>query len=549
MMNCPNCHQEIRPNAKFCPHCGHKIEAAPAPPPPARPVAPPQTELVRPRPDPAPPPVPPAPVYRPPVYNPPAANQPAPAAPLAPPVAEQPPAHRRRLPGWPVWAGLAAVLLLALGAVWFFFLRGGGTAAGAPAGDRALYTLTEDAYSGIVGESVGVLGRDGDQSELAFDRDGVWVSFGLGDSYTDVAPNGRLVAINRSNGDGTVELSLVAADGGAEVFAAGNSLWANTRNFAADSSAYAYTRRDDSDDEETYTLVVVDGDGEVIGQWADLVFAGFFSDGNRLLAVRLDDEGLVNDLVTVTLPDGQPQRVAALDESTGSVAPFVYNDTIYYWLDDELRRVDANGENGETVYRAGSDMPLVYVVPGLDRLLILEHPESSGVGDLYAVEPDGSDRVRLDEAVTDDPGDGGSNGVAFAAARGRLAYATADEDGLSLHIINADGSERRRLIADQQWLVFAFSPDGRQLAYIAGETAGLGGQLYTVELPDGDPARLARDAWSFLFSGDRLLYTALDGAEGGDPESTVHSITPDGNEDEILFGPEDGFVRFVSPVR
>ena len=97
--------------------------------------------------------------------------------------------------------------------------------------------------------------------------------------------------------------------------------------------------------------------------------------------------------------------------------------------------------------------------------------------------------------------------------------------------------------------MFAFSPDGRQLAYIAGETAGLGGQLYTVELPDGDPARLARDAWSFLFSGDRLLYTALDGAEGGDPESTVHSITPDGNEDEILFGPEDGFVRFVSPVR
>ena len=32
MMNCPNCQQEIRPNAKFCPHCGHNIEAAPPPP-------------------------------------------------------------------------------------------------------------------------------------------------------------------------------------------------------------------------------------------------------------------------------------------------------------------------------------------------------------------------------------------------------------------------------------------------------------------------------------------------------------------------------------
>jgi hypothetical protein len=73
--------------------------------------------------------------------------------------------------------------------------------------------------------------------------------------------------------------------------------------------------------------------------------------------------------------------------------------------------------------------------------------------------------------------------------------------------------------------------------------------LYVVDLPDGDPERLARDAWSFSFSGDRLLYSALDGAESSDPESTVHSITLDGNEDEILFGPENGYLRFISPVR
>ena len=63
---------------------------------------------------------------------------------------------------------------------------------------------------------------------------------------------------------------------------------------------------------------------------------------------------------------------------------------------------------------------------------------------------------------------------------------------------------------DQQWLVFAFAPDGRQLAYITGDTTALGGELYVVDLPDGDPERLARDAWSFSFSGDRLLYSALD---------------------------------------
>ena len=545
-MNCPNCHNQIRPEARFCPHCGHKI----TPPSPAPPPSPQKTQLVTPRPDalppPAQPPTPP-PVYRPPVYQPPS----GPTPPYTPPAAAQPPAKRRlSLPGWPVLAGLAVVLLLALGAVWFFFLRGGGAAAGAPQGDRVLYTITETAFSGIVGESVGVLSRDGDQSELAFDRDGVWVMYTVDDNYVDVAPNGRLVAIQRSDADGRSEMGLVAADGGAEVHAAGRTLWAGTRSFASDSSAYAYTRREDSDDsEETYTLVAVDGDGEVIGQWADLVFAGFFDDGRRILAMRLDDEGLISDLVTVALPDGQPQRVAGLDESTGAVAPFVYDDAVYYWFDDELRRVDANGENGETVYRAESDTPTAFVVPGLDKLLILEQPESSNWGDLYAVEPDGSDRDRLDEAVSIDPGDGGSIGVAFAAAGGRLAYATVDDGGLSLNVINADGSERRRLATDQQWLVFAFSPDGRQLAYIAGDIASLGGELYVVELPDGDPDRLVRDAWSFIVSGDRLLYTALDGADGSDPESTVHSITLDGNGDEILFGPENGYLRFVSPVR
>ncbi len=548
-MNCPNCHNQIRPDAKFCPHCGHKLVAV-APPPP---VSSQKTQLVTPRPDATPPPPSqtPPPVYRPPVYQPPAGpNAPGPNPVYAPPAPVQPPAQRRlRLPGWPVLAGLAAVLLLALGAVWFFFLRGGGAAAGAPEGDRILYAITETAYSGVVGESVGVLSRDGGQSELAFDRDGVWVSFSLGDNYMGVAPNGRLVAIQRYDSDGTAETSLVAADGGAELYAAGSTLWANARNFAPDSSAYAYTRRDDSDDEESYTLVAVDGNGEVIGQWADLVFAGFFADGQRILAMRLDEEGLINDLVTVALPDGQPQRVAGLEESTGEVAPFVYDDVIYYRFDDELRRVDASGENGETVYRFESDVPTVYVVPGLDKLLVMEHPESSSWGDLYAVEPDGSDRIRLDEAVSTSPGSGGSNGVAFAAAGGRLVYATDDDGGLSLNIINADGSERRRLTTDQQWLVFAFAPDGRQLAYITGDTTALGGELYVVDLPDGDPERLARDAWSFSFSGDRLLYSALDGAESSDPESTVHSITLDGNEDEILFGPENGYLRFISPVR
>ncbi len=70
-----------------------------------------------------------------------------------------------------------------------------------------------------------------------------------------------------------------------------------------------------------------------------------------------------------------------------------------------------------------------------------------------------------------------------------------------------------------------------------------------MELPDGDPIRLARNTWSLMYSGNRLLYTSVTGAEEDDPESSVLSVTYDGDAEEAIFGPEDGLIRLISPVR
>lgn len=531
-MKCPNCYNEIRDGAKFCPHCGHKI------------VGSQPTQLVRPRADQPPPPVytPPAapPRQPPPVYTPP--GGPAAGGPVA---AKQP---RSRQLSWPILAVAAAVLLLALGALWFFFLRSGGATAGVPQGDRVLYGITETADVGTLSKAVGVLSRDGDQTELAFDRDGIFVLETLADPYLSISPNGRQVSLYRSTDDG-MEMAVVSTEGGAEAFSDPGAVFAGTRAFAPDSSAYAFTRAEETDGEERYTLVVVDAEGEPVGEWPDLVFSGFFSNGDRVLALRLDDEGLISDLVTVTLPDGQPERVASIDDSTGSLDPFIFDDYVYYNHDDELRRVDANGENATTIYRFQGELTNVMTVPGFDRLLVMEQSESTSFGDLYVLEPDGGDRVRLDEDVYDDPGDGGSIGSGVIAAGDRLAYTTVDGDALTLYVVNADGSDRRRLAEERAWLVFAFSPDGSRLAYIAGADYGQPGDLYVAELPDGEPVRLSRDAWSLIFSGDRLLYSTAEDTDTDSPESAVHSVTYDGDEDEIIFGPEDGLIRLISPAR
>ncbi len=549
-MKCPNCYNDVRDTAKFCPHCGHEMTAAQKPP--AQDSAAQKTQLVRPRADqPAPPPPLPAPpppappAYKPPVYTPPV-GAPGPVA--VPPAQAQPTRRGLRLPAWPLLAGLGVVLVLGLAALWFLFLRGGGAAAGMPAGDRVLYVV-QDSPGDFGSSVVAALDSEGESAEIAFDRDGLWMGWTPAGYVNGVSLDGRLALIYASGAEPRI---ITTASGQERLQLENFQQYSFARHFSPDSDTVAYTSVTvDEDNAERIELVAADAEGQEIGRWADLAFAGFFSDSGRVLAARVDNDGLISDLVTVELPDGEPQRVASLDNSTDDVAPFVFGDRVYYRLDDELRRADSNGENVETIYRFESDRPLVILLPGLDRLLILERSEDSDYGDLYVLAPDGSDRARLDEDVALYPFRDGPPGPSLAYAGGRLAYATIDRDSelVTLQVINIDSSDRRRLVDDQLWLNFGFSPDGRRLAYLAGERAFTSGNLYVVEMPEGEPARLARDAWSFAFVGDRLLYSVLDGLQDNDPESVVHRATVEGDDDEVIYGPEDGAIQFLTLVR
>ena len=543
-MQCPNCYNEVRDTAKFCPTCGHRI------------TPPHATEVVRP---PSSGGAPGSPAQNPPGYTPPPYTPPPYTPPPFEPAVYTPPAgppravaSRRRL-GWPVVAGLAAVVVLAAAAVWFFFLRGGGSSTAVPQGNRILYGVAESADNRVVFESVSVMNRDGsDRSELAFDRDQMAVPANATDAYAGISPDGRRLALYRGGNNG-VELVMMPTDSGAELLNDPDNLWTATdeqpltRGFAPDGSAFAYTQV--NEDEDVAALVVVDPDGAEVARWPDLVFDGFFDDSERLLARRLDEDGNVVEVVTVSLPDGQPQRVVTASDDMTETAPFVFEDHVYFLSEGRLQRVDANGDNLTTIFRFDGEAPVARAVPGYDRLVVLDRAGPGSSGELFIVDTDGENRVRLGESYFVDDLDCVVCGQSLIAGDDHVAYVTSTNDGFSLYVAEGDGSDRRRLIEDREWVAFRFSPDGRHLAFIAGYNAYTGGDLYTVELPDGEPERVTGDVWSLEFAGDRLLYTTADDVDTGSPESAIHSMSVPEGEHEIIFGPEEGLIHLISPVR
>lgn len=547
-MKCPHCQNDVRDTARFCPSCGKKIEVSKA------------TEIIRPKPGGelpgGPPPyVPPAsvtpPAYTPPPYTPPGGAPSAYNAPsgygAAQPVPPAPAARTaRRLP-WPLLGVAAVVLLLGGAAVWFFLPRGGGGAA-VPAGDRLLMSVSPDGL--YADEALAAIAPDGaDYQEVAFDRDGLDALTYLENPNAFVARDGKWLAMTRQTKDDW-ELSLAPTDGGVELF--NDADYQTPAAFAPDSSAFAYTRVsvDDNTGDETISLIVVNREGSEIVSRPNLVFADFF-DGDRLLAAQTDEEGLFSHLVTLDLPNGEPQVVVDLADSTGDVQPFVLDDAIYYQHDDELRRVDAAGENMATVYRFESDSPYVMRLPGEnDHLFIFERFTDELMGELMVITLPEGDRTRLDDEAAILPAEGGPLSPALALSGGdQIAYATGGAGDRSLYVANLDGSDRRRVASDMAWVNFGFAPDGGHLAYVAGENLYGTGDLYVMELPDGNATRIDDGVWSFLVADGRVYYTTVDDPQSDSAESVVRRAALNGEDNESIHGPEDGLLTLLSPVR
>ena len=124
-----------------------------------------------------------------------------------------------------------------------------------------------------------------------------------------------------------------------------------------------------------------------------------------------------------------------------------------------------------TVYRRPSDGAVVATPTTDDGSLspdgVLSYSEENGV--LSISRADGSDR----RAVAKAPG-GFFGGETWSPDSSELAYTIADRAGFALEIVNADGSDRRRLFVGVAGFPVSWSPDSRRVAF----GAQLGGKLW-----------------------------------------------------------------------
>jgi Tol biopolymer transport system component len=513
-MKCANCQSDLTPNARFCGVCGAPVVAAAGPGADAGATAVPET--------------------------------------ARPPITRGPTTRGAANRRWYMIGGaiLALVLCLAMAAVTIFAVVPRVTARS----QLILYAVNDEGF-GFGANSLMVMGPDGRNNlELIRNRNGFWLWNDHSAAKSFIAPNGRwLAAMERAGQSGELELTVYAVDSAAPLLThrLGPSMPIGV-GFSPDSRYFAYTSHDSRRTETT--LHIVDQQGSEIMAVPDVVFSDFFPDSRRILGIQLDDEGLFDWLVWVDVASGQVNRITSLSDSSGWVRPLIAADgrKVYFYSDDELLVVEVGGGASQRVYTFESQNSATFFSPAGSHLAIYDQfSNSDRVGELRLVTTANKSSARIDRDVNlnlRSRAHLAERTVDFSANGRHIAYLTGDVGDLALYVNGLDGRDRKRISNGNYWLVFAFSPDSRQIAYVEGRDQNEPGSLYVSNIDGSNRQRLDTDVWSFRWSPDgrSLVYSKISGISRGRIESEIYRIRPDGQGQEIVLEGQRGLVTLLA---
>ena len=508
-MKCSNCQNELTENDQFCGSCGRPAASAPPPPPP-------------------------------PISRLPGGGYPRPGQ-----------AGRQTIPTLAIVVAVATICLLAtvyLASVTIprFMTRS----------QVILYTV-HDNGPGTPLNAIAAIKPDGrDYREIAHSRNGFWLPSSSYATQTYLAPNHRRLALYDRLGQTGSDWELVLYD----IETTRPQLIERTvlrfgvagLGFSPDGRRFAYTTYDSRRNEAT--LFVVDEQGRELFSLPAAVYAGFFPDNRRVLIIQTDSDGLFDALAWVDTQTGEQGRLTRLSESSGWVRPLISPDgqQIYFYADNELLVVSATGGAARRVYEFESQRSATFFAPGSSSLLIYDQfNHNDNVGELRLVNPADNRPVRIDRDVnllSLTNSHVGETAVDVSADGSLVAYLGDTPGNLALYVTGSDGRNRRRISSGNAWMTFAFSPDGRRIAFIEGRAANQPGNLYVADVDGGNRTRLDVDVWSFRFApnGRTLVYSKVSGLNRNRPESELYTIRPDGEQRELILEAQRGLVGLLA---
>jgi Tol biopolymer transport system component len=266
-----------------------------------------------------------------------------------------------------------------------------------------------------------------------------------------------------------------------------------------------------------------------------LLFARTGDDGSSaLLTINPDGTGLRVLARLGAGSDAQVSAVAGVSPDGRSIALTMYFPGL---LSGRLGVVDVGGGTIRILPTEMSDACPAWSPDGR-RLAYVSRLGARSNGVIYAVDPDGANRVRLSPFEVMDATTRGVDGCPVYTPDGHaILFPTHD----GLWAMNPDGTNRRQL-TPETWRMdpdIALSPDGRTLAFTDGGGAGAGIRDLFVRPLAGGPARQlvvleagryldTAPAWSA--DGSRLAFSvATDSQELFEPhESRLYVVNADG---------------------
>ena len=299
-----------------------------------------------------------------------------------------------------------------------------------------------------------------------------------------------------------------------------------------------------------------------------VIFAScaFLPDVPRARLAQLDEYDFDYELAVVGLDGKAPWRLTRHQEfdnypawsPDGTRIAFVSDRHV---TDDEKRRGNrpppglyTMTADGTDIRHLATDLGVALQPPAWSpdgrSIAVAAHRQGEPVPGLYLVPADGTGLVRLAEAVS-----GGS----WSPDGTRLAFADAEDAGVVLYTIAADGSDPRRVTTIygwQQWAevagarkpwvpIIAWSPDGSKLLYSCGagqfcvvtlDGESVGATVMADGRPDGaNPLLGSQATWSP--DGTRIAVTRRPGGihpEWHQGEVVLYTAALDGSDVEPL---------------